>query len=895
MTPPDFRPSPFIRLYSLIVRVSYPKRFRARFEEEMTDAVQKDHEAASAKGAGAAAAFWTRTAAEAVYFGAAQRRGGGQVPGPRPSPWRLDWRDAYRSLRATPVVTVVAVISLALGIGANAALFSILNSLTFKTLPVSNPQQLVVIDGGSWTNPIWEQIRDRHVFSEVFAWSSTRFNLADHGANEFVPGDYASGAMFQVLGLRPAAGRFYTTEDDVRSGGPFGPVTVIGYDFWQRRYDGRADAIGKTIVLNHLAFTIVGVTPKGFFGPEVGAGADVFIPIDDSDLIPGRKVLDGRSTWWLEIMARLPPGQTLANAQDALRAVQPSIRAATLPLNWSARDQAQYLNDPQSLLPAASGESDLRTTYVAPLTIVLIIVGSVLLIACANIANLLLARATARQHEMSLRLALGASRARVAKQLLTESAMIAVAGSLLGLVFAQWASAMLVRQLGPTVALDLSPDWRVFAFTAGAAVVTAVLFGLAPVIGIVRIQPGDALRAAGRVTGDRHQRVRHALVIGQVALSLALVLGGGLFVRTFTALTSVPLGFDADRLFVLDFQADRLGKDTAGPRFQELLDRVQSVPGVEGAALSAITPAGSSRWNTLIEQDPARPAITENQRIAWVNAVSPGYFRTYGTPLLQGRDFDAHDSAGAALVAVVNQAFVERFLAGAPPLGAVVRSAADSNDVKTYRVIGVVGNSMYESMRKATDPIVYLSRTQTSTFPTSAALTVRSAAADPGAVMSAVARVGTEDLREGTFTMWRVSDRLGGTVRRERLVAILAGFFGGLALLLAALGLYGVTLYSVNRRRTEIGIRMALGADRAGVVQLVVGRVVWLVAGGIVAGAALSYWAGKYVTTLLFDVTARDPIMFVAAASILMASALLAGWLPARRAASVDPASVLRE
>jgi predicted permease len=895
MSPRDFRSSRLGRLYALLLRVSYPKRFRARFAEEMTDAVQHDHETAREKGAGASAAFWTRTAAEAVYFGVAERRGAGPSGGPKPSPWRVDWRDAYRSLRAAPIVTVIAVISLALGIGANAALFSILNSLTFKTLPVKNPQQLVVLKDGSWTNPIWEQIRDRRVFNEAFAWSATRFNLADRGANEYVPGDYASGSMWDVLGLHPAAGRFFTTADDVRSGGPFGPVVVIGYDFWQRRYGGTVDVVGKTIAANHLVFTIVGVAPKGFYGPDIGARADLFVPVDDADLTPGRKVLDARATWWLEIMVRLAPGQPLEAAQNALRAAQPSIREATLPPTWSARDQAEYLHDPLELIPAASGESDLRTTYVQPLTIILVIVGSVLLIACANIANLLLARATARQRELSLRLALGATRARGARQLLAESALIATAGSVLGLVFAQWASALLVRQLGATVALDLSPDWRVLAFTAGAAVVTSLLFGLAPAIGIVRIQPTDALRASGRVSGDRYQRVRHALVIGQVALSLALVLGGGLFVRTFTSLTSSPLGFDTDALFVVDFEAGRLPKAAAPARFDAVRERLQHVPGVESVALSAVTPAGSSSWNTLIEIDPGKPSMTDKQRTSMVNAVAPGYFQTYGTALLQGRDFDDHDTAGAALVAVVNQPFVERFLAGAPALGAVVRTAADTSAISSYRVVGVVSNSMYRSMRDVHEPIMFLSRRQTATLPTDAAITVRSAARDPGPVMAAVARVATEAMPEGTFTMWRLGDRLSGTVRRERLVAILAGFFGGLALLLAALGLYGVTLYSVNRRRSEIGIRMALGADRAGIVQMIVRRVVGLVAGGVLAGGALSYWAAKYIAALLFNVAPRDPVMFTTAAAVLMVAALLAAWLPARRAASLDPAAVLRE
>lgn len=896
MTPRDFRSSGPGRLYALLVRMAYPPRFRARFEAEMTDAVEHDHEAARAKGAGATAAFWTRTAAEAVYFGTAERRGGGSVPGPKPSPWRTDWRDAYRSLRATPIVTIVAILSLALGIGATAALFSILNSLVYKTLPVKDPQQLVVIDEGTYTNPIWEQIRDRHVFDQALAWSSSRFNLADHGANDYVWGDYVSGSLFDVLGVHAVVGRTIMSTDDTHAGGTDGPVAVISYGLWQRRFGGSADAIGKSLTIDQLPFTVIGVTPPDFLGPDVGTRADVFVPIGTASMMPGRKrMIDGRSTWWLEIMARLSPGQSLAAAQSALRGVQPAVREATLPPNWPAREIERYLTDPFVLKPAATGESELRGSYATPLAIVLIIVGSVLVIACANIANLLLARATARQRELSLRLALGASRARVARQLIAESAMLAAGGALLGVLFARFASALLVRQLGPNVALDLSPDWRVLGFTTMVALATALLFGLAPAIGVARLEPNDALKSGGRsMAGDRHQRVRHALVVGQVALSLALVLGGALFVRTFAALTSVPLGFDAERLIVMDVNAARLDADQAPVRYAALRDRISQLPGVASAALSGVTPAGSSRWNTIIEPATGSLPAPDKQHEAWVNAVSPGYFRTYGTPLIQGRDFDEHDVAGAPLVTVVNEAFVHRFLTPVP-VGAVVRTAADDNTVHEYRVVGVAGNSVYDSMREADNPIMYLSSGQTKTFATSMALTIRAAGDDPGPLMPVAAKLVTADLPEGTFTMWRLSDRLGTTVRQERLVALLAGFFGVLALVLAALGLYGVTAYSVNRRRNEIGIRMALGADRSGVIQLVVGRVVWLVAIGIATGAVLSYWAGQYVTKLLFNVHARDPLMFTIAAAVLMCSALLAGWLPARRAAALDPASVLRE
>ena len=819
-----------------------------------------------------------------------------------------DLRDAFRSLRATPVVTIVAILSLALGIGANTAIFSILDSLILRTLPVREPRELVMVGTAdarrtSWTNPIWEQVRDRErLFDGAFAWSGTRFNLAQGGQTELVDGMWASGATFDVLGVPAILGRTFTRADDARGGGPGGPVAMISYGFWQRRFDGAADVAGRSLTVERIPFTIVGVTPPDFFGVDVGRTFEVVIPIGTEPLVRGKEsALDRRSTWWLNVMLRLKDGQSLEAAQATLRGIQPQIREATLPPDYRPQDQEAYLREGLGLLPAATGASGLRDRYRRPLTTIMVVVALVLLIACANIANLLLARATARRHELSIRVALGASRLRIARQLLTESLLLSGAGALAGLLLAQLGSRLLVRQLSTatnTVFLALSLDWRVLAFTAAIAVATAVLFGTAPALRGTRAQPHDALKSQGRgVVGDERLGLGSVLVVLQVALSLLLIVAAGLFVRTFTSLASLDLGFDRNPILVASVNAQRAQLEPAErlALFRRVLDAAASVPGVRTAALSAVTPVSGSTWNNRIEL-PDRPPMPEKERITFTNLLSARWFETYGTPLIAGRDFTDADRGGSPAVAIVNETFARKFNGGNNPVGMRVREPGYGPRPTIDReVVGYVRDAVYRSLREPVPPTMYVPYAQQREMPSFMSVSVRAAGGAPALLTKPLAAALTQVHGDLAITFRPLADQVDAALTQERVVALLSGFFGGLALLLAALGLYGVTSYSVSRRRTEIGIRMALGAAPGGVVALVLRRVAILVAAGVIAGSGVSLWASQYVSMLLYGLQPRDPLTLTAAAVVLAAIGAFAGWLPARRASRIDPARVLRE
>jgi putative ABC transport system permease protein len=817
-------------------------------------------------------------------------------------------RHAVRALLATPIVTTVAVLSLALGIGANTALFTLVNTLLLKPLPVREPERLAMLlqgeDSTSWTNPIWEAVRDhRGLFDGAFAWSSTRFNLSRGGETQFIDGLLASGRYFDVLGIPAEVGRTFGEADDQRGGGAHGAVAVISHGFWQRRFGGAADVVGRQITLNSVPFTIVGVTPPWFAGTDVGQAFDVAVPLACEALIRGvDSQLDRRSSWWLTVMARLRPADTLDGATARLRHVQPQIREATMPQNWPAKFMAEYLKEHFTLRAGGTGDSGLRSRYQRPLLTLMVVVALVLLIACANIANLLLARATVRRHELAIRLALGASRLKLASMLLTESLVLSGTGALVGLLFAQWGSRLLVRMISTpqrAVSLDLGLDWRVLGFTVAVTVVTAVLFGLVPALSASRVQPGPGLSSKGRgVIGGARVGLSGGLIVVQVALSLVLVVAAALFVRTFGALASLDPGFSAAPLLVVNVDSlpARVEPTNRLAVFERVRDAVAAVPGVEGAALSVVTPVGGSMWQYGIEV-PGMPERSDRDRQVLVNVVTPGWFATYGMRFVAGRDIGATDRLGAPEVAVVNQAFVRKFLAGQPALGRVVSNPypAPGKSRETWQIVGVVNDAVYQSLREDPKATMYLAYAQYEKPGPGVRLTVKAAAANPSAMARDVAAAVARVHPALALTFRSLESYLEASLIQERLIATLSGFFGALGLLLAALGLYGLAAYSVTRRRAEIGVRMALGARPGAVVRTVVARLALLVAFGVVLGAAGSWWASGFVSTLVFGTTPRDVPTLAGAIAVLLGVTVISAWLPAARAARINPVDVLRE
>jgi predicted permease len=820
-----------------------------------------------------------------------------------------DFRDAIRALRATPLVSIVAILSLALGIGANAAMFSIVDALVLRPLPVRHAERLAMLfddvsKASFWSHPVWESIQRRPELSDgAFAFSGFRFNLSDAGEVDPADGLYASGRMFQVMGVDAVVGRLFTAADDVPGGGPDGPVAVISHGFWERRFGGMRDVIGKRINLDGAAFTIVGVTGPRFFGPEVGRSFDVAVPLNTEPIIRGWRTSLGSHGSWLQVMFRLARGQTPEQATAAFRAVQPQIIEETRPTGRRPDELARYLANPLTIRAGAT-VSGIRDQYQRPLLALMAVVGLTLLIASGNIANLLLARATARRHEFSVRSALGASAGRLARQLLAESLLLSGIGAALGIVVAFLGSRFLVTQLAMTtnrvfnrVFIDVGIDWRVLAFTAAVGVATALLFGVAPALRSARVAPIDAMKEQGRGTSSARGGFAGSLVMVQVAMSLVLLIGAGLFVRTFAALSNRELGLDREGVAVIDIGSDRAGVDSVGrlAMYEQIVQSVRALPQVSTAALASITPvSGSNSTRRMLRV--GKPPLSEADRRVWVNVVSPGWFATMGTRFVAGRDFDDRDRPGAPRAVIVNETYVRKHFPTENPLGQlIVEEPASFANPAPLEIVGVVQDAVYRSVREPVPATMYWPVAQQARPPVVISLMVRLRTGAIASISRAASEAITGVNSNLTTTVRPFSDIVDAALSQERLVARLSGFFGVLALMLAALGLYGVTSYSVNRRHTELGIRMALGTTPAAVVRIVLARVAVLVGGGLMLGALVSWWAAKFTSALLYGLAPRDLPTMAGAVLILAGVAGVSAWLPARRAARIDPACVLRD
>lgn len=817
-----------------------------------------------------------------------------------------DLRYAFRTFARAPGFTAAAVATLALGIGANSAIFSVIDSVMLRLLPVEHPEQLTAVlmqqagrapeDG--FTNALWEAIRDQQdVFSGVFAWSTPKpFEFAEGGATGQVRALMVSGSYFTTLGIMPRAGRLIAAPDDRRG---CTPVAVLGYGFWQTHFAASGTAVGSTIALARQPFEVIGVSPARFHGMDVGSDFDVALPLCASALFDKRN-LDSRSRWWLSIVGRAKGGMAFDRINARLAVLSPGIMRAAAPPEDPA-DQQDFLAHTLTSAPAATGASNLRTVFRQPLNILMAIVALVLLIACANIAGLLLARAATRGKEIAIRKAIGASRARLIRQLLTESLLLSSAGALLGVLVGKWGSAVLVRSLSTgrnPIFLDLSLDGRVLGFSLFVTIVTTVLIGLIPAVRSTRIASMEAMKARSAAGGGQRSRFRAGkwIVAGQLALSLVLLIASGLLLRSFAKLLTLDLGFDRHNVLVVSAKPPWFAADTAKLRpeqrqaaYDEIAQRLRAIPGVTAVARSFTTPIGDDNWMTKVHTSAASPS-GDREGTAYFNFVTPGYFATMRSPLGAGRDFDERDTAHSARVAIVNETMARRFFPGMAVVGSTFRRWNEPDQIE---IVGIVKDSKYEAVRQATPPTVFLPATQAPPRGQAEEFSVRTDV-PPETLVPAIQRAVGEVTRDIPLRIDSLAEQVDDNLVQDRVVATLSGFFGSLALLLAMIGLYGVLSYVVAERQVEFGIRMALGARPASVLRLVIRDVTLVVIGGVAAGLTAAFAAVTLLERMLFGLEPRDPLTMVSAVVVLSAMALMAAYLPARRAIRMDPMAALR-
>jgi predicted permease len=835
---------------------------------------------------------------------------------PRAARWHTwsgtaqDVRLALRALLSTPIITSVALLSLALGMGANTAVFSVVNSLLLRPLPVRDPERLAIVSSGGsaalqqYSYATFNAIRRYAPFDGALAWAGLgKMSLTHDGASEVVYDAFVSGDYFTTLGVAPLIGRTLTVADDQPGGGVNGPVAVISYALWQRSFGGTPDVVGRTVTIERTPVTIVGVAPQGFFGVEVGRTFDVALPIRAFGLIRTTSQFD-EDVVALHVMVRLRPGQSLESARSALAVVQPAIRVAAAPKH--DEDASSFLRAPFAITQAGLGLSGLRVRFERPLVILLGVVSFVLIIASVNVANLLLARGVARRTEFAVRLALGASQWHLARQLLVESAMLGGVGMLLGVIFAKWAGAAAVGALSTfinPISLQLPLDWRVFAFAAAVLVGTVVLFGAMPVLWTTRVQPVDTLKEQARSSAPAGLRAAvNGLIVAQVALSLTLVIVAGLLLRTFIALQEAPLGFDRSRVLSVTLSAPTVPARARNGVYHQLVKAAANAPGVAqaGGALSA--PLVSELSDRVLVAVPGASRRSYAERESRSVYMTPGWLAAYGTPILAGRDIDDHDSTSTTPVAIVNEALARRLFADRSPLGQRIELSVRFGGFEEYplgatTIVGVVGDAVYSSIQDRMPPTVYLALAQDDDpiNPVNFYLAARPQQGSPLALINPLTtalRAVNPDLN---LTFRPLQEQVDASLAQERLVAAIGGFFAVLALTLAGIGLYGVISYAVAQRRTEIGIRMAIGAAPSDVRALVLSQAAIILTLGVALGGAMSVWAARLVAALLFNVQSRDPIMFGEAVAVVFAVGIAASIVPAWRASRLEPSSILRQ
>ncbi|HLK68940.1 MAG TPA: ABC transporter permease [Bryobacteraceae bacterium] len=820
--------------------------------------------------------------------------------------WLADLRQdlvyAARTLRRSRGFLASAVLTLALGTGANTAIFSLIDAVMLRPMPaVRAPAEVVQIarvmeECGSCavSYPLFEYFHDRlSSISGSFVEMAIRHEITIDGVDEDATGSAVSGEYYQVLGLAPAAGRLLTPLDDAVPT----PVAVISYDYWRRRFGLDPAAIGARLTYATTTLTIVGVEPKEFEGTSRWREHSFAAPLSMVDALNGGNG-KWRSEWSLNslaMMARLKSGVTLERANAEVTALfEPWIhdRAATIPVGFQRQ---QILNQHAVALSGAAGMNGLRLQFIKPLAILMGIVALVLLLACANISGLLLARAAARQREISVRRALGASNGRLVRQFLAESLLLALCGAAVGFGAAQWFSRMLINMManGDSLSLKATADWRVFAFTGAVSLVVCVLGGLAPGLGAARARINPALKEV-RAGGYRH--LGRLLVVAQLAISMTLLVGASLFIRSLVKLYSVDTGMRTGGVFLANVTSKHHFPPARSREIESaIIDDLRRMPGVMASSAANMVPLGGGEWNREVQvEDRAFRPGEDNTTL--LNAVSPGYFRVTGTPILLGRDFDARDESSQNHVVIVNESFVHQLLAGQQPLGKHVTS----NNVR-YEIIGVAADTKYQNLRKGVSREMYLEWVQQQSAepgrwqPMGYTYMARVSAGDPMRLAPLMERAMPEiDPAMRIFRPQTFEDQVNESTLNERIMATLGGFFGVLALIVACLGIFGILAFQVSRRINEIGIRMALGAARRDIVALVLREAALILVPGCLAGSLAAVVLSRFATSFLFGVTPTDPAAFGIAALALALSTLAAGYLPARRAARVDPMAALR-
>lgn len=830
-----------------------------------------------------------------------------------------DLRYALRMLRNSPGFTVVAVLSLGLGIGGNTAIFSLMNAVMLRSLEVREPDRLVLFGGGQWVGitdglpdkswqlfsyPFYREVQQKNqVFSDVAAIftlpNDVRGRVGDSTESEPLHTRLVSGTYFSTLGVNAIAGRVFTAAEDQKPGAS--PVAVASYSWWQKRFGRDPSIVGKQFTLNITAFTIIGVAPPGFFGTTVGESPDFWIPLAMNMQVPpgwgGEKARTNPSFQSLYILARLKPGASVEQASSQVNVMFKRNLLHVAGPNPKKRDLEDIQHAFIELTPGGRGTSHLRGQFSASLQILMAAVGVVLLIACANVANLLLARAASRRREIAVRLSIGASRVRLIRQMLTESLLMAVLGGAAGIGFAWWASDFLVWMVSTgdeRLPLHVAPDARVLAFTSLLSIATGILFGLAPAFRATRVNLSASLKdGRGSVSVRSGRFLAKSLIAAQVALSVVLLVGAGLFVRSLMNLRNVETGFHQENVLVMNADTASLGYKPDDARLVEIYHRledgVSALPGVRSASFSMFSVL-EGQWSSIAFPQ-GRPAPPESQREVHNNVVGPAFFDAIGLPIVLGRPFGSQDTAKSPKVAIINETMARLFFPNESPIGQRFRFGEDTKN-EAFQIVGVAKDAKYESLREKPEPVPYYPYTQSPGY--FGNLQVRYSG-DPRSLIPAIRRVFAEVDRNLPVTGVRtMAKQVDDTLVQQKLTARLSTFFGLLALLLASIGIYGVLSYAVAQRTSEVGLRMALGAQRGSVVWMVMREVLALIVAGLVIGVPVALALEQQASSMLFGLEKVDAASLAAAVAILALVAGVAAYLPARRASLVDPTTALR-